>query len=179
LPSAPPAAAGPVDIHGAPTPAPLRGKDSSTEINKAAAKPVTPGVIPDEYDYFVSYAHKHTEEVEAFVKTMEARNKNICVFYDKSSIPAGGLWIKQISDAIQKSKKVLIFLSPDYSASMVCWDEFQCAKLIEYNSKKQIIQTIYLYNDAAMPPIMGIYSWADCREGDKEKLEKIAASLVS
>jgi len=179
LPSAPPAAAGPVDIPGAPMPAPLRGKDSSTEINKAAAKPVTPGVIPDEYDYFVSYAHKHTEEVEAFVKTMEARNKNICVFYDKSSIPAGGLWIKQISDAIQKSKKVLIFLSPDYSASMVCWDEFQCAKLIEYNSKKQIIQTIYLYNDAAMPPIMGIYSWADCREGDKEKLEKIAASLVS
>jgi hypothetical protein len=72
----------------------------------------------------------------------------------------------------------LIFLSPDYSNSLVCWDEFQCAKLIEYNSKKQIIQTIYLYNDIAMPPIMGIYSWADCREGDKEKLEKIAARLI-
>jgi len=24
---------------------------------------------------------------------------------------------------------------------------------------------------------MGIYSWADCREGDTEKLQKIAAEL--
>ena len=168
-PAPPPAAARPAAIPGAP----VSEKGTARDIDK------TPAMVPGEYDYFVSYAHKHAEEVEAFVKSMEASNKNICVFYDKSSIPAGGLWIKQISDAIQKSKKVLVFLSPDYSASMVCWDEFQCAKLIEYNSKKQIIQTIYLYNDAAMPPIMGIYSWADCREGDKEKLQKIAASLVS
>jgi len=159
-------------------PLPITPPDASIP-RKEAAMPATADPVPNEYDYFVSYAHKHTEEVDAFVKSMQARNKSICVFYDKSSIPAGGLWIKQISDAIQKSKKVLIFLSPDYSASMVCWDEFQCAKLIEYNSKKQIIQTIYLYNDAAMPPIMGIYSWADCREGDKEKLEKMAISLVS
>ena len=116
---------------------------------------------------------------DAFVKNPAKGNKKLNIFYDKASIPAGGLWIKQISDAIQKSKKILIFLSPDYSSSLVCRDEFQCAKLIEYNSKKQIIQTIYLYNDMAMLPIMGIYSRADCREGDNEKLEKIAAQLIS
>jgi len=74
---------------------------------------------------------------------------------------------------------VLVFLSPEYSNSPVCWDEFQCAKLVEYTTRKPLIQTIYLYNDSAMPPIMGIYSWADCREGDAEKLQKTAIELCS
>ncbi|MEO5682747.1 MAG: toll/interleukin-1 receptor domain-containing protein [Chitinophagaceae bacterium] len=176
----------------------LAQKDNTSQVvlpASSAAGPVVvtekPGdastrhVLPNEppagtpqYHCFVSYAHKHADVIDAFVKKLTAVNKDLQIFYDKSSIPPGGLWIKQISDAIQQSKKVLIFLSPDYSNSMVCWDEFQCAKLIEYNSKKQIIQTVYLYNDAAMPPIMGIYSWTDCREGDQEKLEKIVAQLV-
>ena len=160
-------------------------KQPEKEVNQpSVTQPATTITAPantasTDYDCFVSYAHKHADVIDAFVKNLEQGNKKLHIFYDKSSIPAGGLWIKQISDAIQKSKKVLIFLSPDYSSSLVCWDEFQCAKLIEYNSKKQIIQTIYLYNDTAMPPIMGIYSWTDCREGDKEKLEKIATQLIN
>ncbi len=131
-----------------------------------------------QYDYFVSYAHKHAAIVDVFVTNLTAANKDLQIFYDKSSIPPGGLWIKQISDAIQKSKKILIFLSPDYSNSPVCWDEFQCAKLVEYNSRQSMIQTIYLYNDTAMPLMMGIYSYIDCREGDQEKLQQIVASLL-
>ena len=157
-------------------------KNTPAQGPPAGTTPST-GATPSEenagYDYFVSYAHKHADVIDAFVKNLSKGSRQLNIFYDKTSIPQGGLWIKQISDAIQKSKKVLIFLSPEYSSSLVCWDEFQCAKLIEYNSKKQIIQTIYLYNDNAMPPIMGIYSWADCREGDNDKLQKIAEQLVS
>src|ERR1039457_6211919 len=32
-------------------------------------------------------------------------------------------------------------LSPDYSASPVCWDEFQCAKLKEYNTRTSVRRT--------------------------------------
>ncbi|MEP7106770.1 MAG: toll/interleukin-1 receptor domain-containing protein [Ferruginibacter sp.] len=130
------------------------------------------------YDYFISYAHTHSSLVNSFVKSILERHRQIKLFYDRSSIPAGGLWIKQISDAIQKAKKVLIFLSPDYNKSMVCWDEFQCAKLIEYNSRKPIIQTIYLYNDTALPPMMGIYSWIDCREGNVESFKECIDKLI-
>ena len=158
----------------APQPAALPGSSAPREI----ISPDAPTTGNTGYDYFVSYAHKHAAIIDAFVKHLERGNRKLNIFYDKTSIPPGGLWIKQISDAIQKSKKVLIFLSPDYSNSLVCWDEFQCAKLIEYNSRKQIIQTIYLYNDTAMPPIMGIYSWSDCREGDTAKLEQIAGQLI-
>ena len=156
-----------------PQPPSAPAKNIDSEKNNPAAPTVN-----TQYDYFISYAHKHADIIEVFVEKLEQTNNKLNVFYDKSSIPAGSLWIKQISDAIQKSKKVLIFLSPDYSNSPVCWDEFQCAKLMEYNSKKEIIQTIYLYNDTAMPLIMGINSWADCREGDKDKLQQIVTQLL-
>ncbi|MFL5810716.1 MAG: toll/interleukin-1 receptor domain-containing protein [Flavisolibacter sp.] len=130
------------------------------------------------YDFFVSYAHSHTSLVNDFVRTLLEKHTTLKIFYDRESIPPGGLWLKQISDAIADAKKVLIFLSPDYSVSPVCWDEFQCAKLVEYNNQRQMIQTIYLYNDKAMPPIMGIHSWIDCREGDVQKLNDSILQIV-
>ena len=134
----------------------------------------------DEYDYFISYAHTHSELINSFVDLVKLRNGQLNIFYDRDSIPPGSQWIRQLSSAIQKAKKVLIFLSPDYDKSPVCWDEFQCAKLMEYNKRKQIIQTIYLYDylDIEMPPIMGIYSYIDCREGDPEKLRKSIEKII-
>ncbi|HSO87700.1 MAG TPA: toll/interleukin-1 receptor domain-containing protein [Draconibacterium sp.] len=133
----------------------------------------------DSYDLFISYAHTHSDLINSFVEHLKQKNNRLKIFYDKDSIPPGGLWIKQISDTIQKSKKVLVFLSPDYDKSPVCWDEFQCAKLLEYNRKKSVIQTIYLYKyEDEMPLIMGIYSYLDCREGDIEKLKAAIPKLV-
>lgn len=73
---------------------------------------------------------------------------------------------------------MIVLITPDYCNSPVCWDEFQCAKLIEYNTRQQVIQTIYLFSEQALPPIMGIYSYIDCREGDLEKLIAATKSFV-
>jgi hypothetical protein len=139
--------------------------------------PPAPPKLTEQYDYFISYAHKQTELVNSFVEAIRKHNKDLNIFYDRSSIPPGGLWIKHISDAIQRSRKVIILITPDYCNSPVCWDEFQCAKLIEYNTRKPVIQTIYLYEEKSLPPIMGIYSYIDCREGDLEKLMEATRSL--
>lgn len=144
---------------------------------EAAAAPAPPPLLAEQYDYFISYAHKQTELVNSFVEHIRKHNDRLNIFYDRSSIPPGGLWIKHISDAIQRARKVIILITPDYCNSPVCWDEFQCAKLIEYNTRKPVIQTIYLYNESALPPIMGIYSYIDCREGDLNKLMEATRSL--
>jgi hypothetical protein len=133
---------------------------------------------PENYDFFISYAHTHSELINNFVEQLKKTDSKINVFYDKDSIPPGGMWIKQISDTIGKSKNVLVFLSPDYDNSPVCWDEFQCAKLLEYNRKTSVIQTIYLYKHE-LPLIMGIYSYLDCREGDMNKLFEAIPKLIS
>ena len=129
-------------------------------------------------DYFISYAHTQTKLVQHFVDVLLKMKPGLKIFYDKNSIAAGGLWIREISNAITRAVKVLIFMSPDYSASMVCWDEFQCAKLKEYNDKTSVIQTIYLTTDPKLPPIMGIHSYIDCREGDLVKLATACEQLL-
>ncbi len=130
-------------------------------------------------DYFISYAHTQTKLIQHFVDALLKIQPGLKIFYDKNSITAGGLWIREISDAITRAVKVLIFMSPDYSASMVCWDEFQCAKLKEYNNKTSVIQTIYLTTDPKLPPIMGIHSYIDCREGDLVKLATACEQLLT
>ena len=100
------------------------------------------------------------------------------VFYDRTSIPPGGQWLKTISDAIARSRCFVAVLSPDYSVSPVCWDEFQCAKLKEYTSRHSVIRTVRLYSETSMPPIMGTYSYIDCVEGNLENLRRAAAELL-
>jgi hypothetical protein len=142
------------------------------DLAPAAAAPP-----PPRYDYFISYAHVHTSEVEEFVKAMKEKNQGLRIFYDRSSIPAGGQWIRLISDAIQQAESVICVLSPQYSKSDVCWDEFQCAKLKEYRLHKPVIKTVYLYSDKDLPPIMGIYSYIDCTEGDLQKFRSAAQQI--
>ena len=106
-------------------------------------------------------------------------NPQFRIFYDRDSIPTGGLWIKLISDAIQNSKNVVCILTPEYSQSAVCWDEFQCAKAKEYRTKQPVIKTINFCNDANMPLILSIYSYIDCTEADLDKLKNAVAQLVN
>jgi hypothetical protein len=153
-------------------------RSAAAPSSPAMAAPPMPPSLEEQYDYFISYAHKQTELVHSFVENIRKTNDRLKIFYDRSSIPPGGLWIKHISDAIQRARKVIILITPDYCNSPVCWDEFQCAKLIEYNTRQQVIQTIYLYSEKALPPIMGIYSYIDCREGDLTKLIEATTSLM-
>lgn len=155
--------------------------DIERAMDDSPAGITEPAAVKNGYDYFLSYAHVHSKDVQYFVDEMRSKKKDLNIFYDKDSIPPGGLWIQQISTAIQKADKVLVFLSPDYDRSPVCWDEFQCAKLMEYNLKKSVIQTIYLYGhkETAMPLIMGIYSYIDCREGSTEKIGACIQQLLS
>lgn len=129
------------------------------------------------YDYFISYSHRHTASVQAFVDALLAHNPQFRIFYDRDSIPTGGLWIKLISDAIQHSKNVVCILTPEYSKSAVCWDEFQCAYVMEKRSKVKI-RTINFCDDVNLPPMIAIYSYIDCTEGDLEKLKKAVEELV-
>ncbi|MGN6436245.1 MAG: toll/interleukin-1 receptor domain-containing protein [Agriterribacter sp.] len=168
-----------------PPPIPLPAAEVTAPTRPVAAEEVVvkpqprPAVAQEQatYDYFISYAHEQTTEVHDFVQAILATNKELKVFYDRSSIPAGGLWLKKISDAIQHSSRVICILTPDYSNSDVCWDEFQCAKVMELRKKKSMIKTINFMNDDNMPPMMAIYSYIDCTEKDIQKLKAAIAQL--
>jgi hypothetical protein len=143
-------------------------------ITQACADAAVP-----EYDVFVSYAHKQGQEVLAFVGEHERQYPRLRIFYDRSAIPLGAQWLKMVSEGVHKARMFVAMLSPDYSASLVCWDEFQCAKLKEYNTRTSVIRTVRLYSERELPPIMGIHSYVDCVEGDIDKLRGCVATLLA
>lgn len=151
------------------------GPDIELSREFSFEKPAPPK--PTTYDYFISYSHKYTAPVQELVNALKARNPDFQIFYDRDSIPAGGLWIKMISDAIQNSRNVVCVLTPEYSQSAVCWDEFQCAYVME-KRKKLNIRTINFRNDADLPPMIAIYSYIDCTEGDLDKLKAAVDQLT-
>ncbi|MBX2921554.1 MAG: toll/interleukin-1 receptor domain-containing protein [Chitinophagaceae bacterium] len=165
-----------------------RAEEKETALPKEPLSPPTKQINVEDaplpigrqemYDYFISYSHVQTPEVQEFVEYLLEQNGNLNVFFDKHSIQSGGLWIKKISDAIQNSRQVICILTPDYSKSDVCWDEFQCAKLMELRKKKSIIRTINFIQDDDMPLMMAIHSYIDCTERDMQKLKAAIYQLV-
>ena len=151
--------------------------NTATEITPELP-PESPVVSPSNYDLFISYSHRQTEAVHEFVKAIQEKKNSLNIFYDRNSIPAGGMWIRKISDAIQHSKSVLCILTPEYSKSDVCWAEFQCAKVMELRTKKSIIKTINFIKDADMPPMFALYSYIDCTEADVQKLKSSVNQFI-
>lgn len=132
----------------------------------SASAPLSPG-----FDLFISYSHFQSQQVAELVKALKEKDSSLKIFYDRSSIAPGAMWIRLISDAIQHSKQVVCILSPQYRDSDACWDEFQCAKAKEFRTKTSVIKTINFITDADMPLIMAVYSYIDCTEGDINKLK--------
>jgi hypothetical protein len=140
-----------------------------------SSSPVPPS--PD-FDLFISYSHFQSQQVAELVEALKEKDGSLKVFYDRSSIPPGAMWIRLISDAIQHSKYVVCILSPQYRDSDACWDEFQCAKAKEFRTKSSVIKTINFITDAEMPLIMAVYSYIDCTEGDILKLKDAVNMLL-
>ena len=132
----------------------------------------------DQFDVFISYSHKNRDHVNYFIEQLRIKYPDLRLFYDSDSIPKGGQWLKEISRCIDKSKKVLIFLSKEFDESPACWDEFQCAKVRQNRTGKNIIMNIYLLHHPELPSMFEIFNWIDCREADKQKMEKAIDELI-
>ena len=150
-----------------------RGMQPSVDAINGDKKP------SEEFDFFVSYSHKNIEHVRYFIDSLRQRYPSLRLFYDSDSIPKGGQWLREISRCIDKSRKVLIFLSKDFDESPACWDEFQCAKVRQNKTGKNIIMNIYLLNHPELPSMFEIFNWIDCREADKQKLGNAIADVIN
>jgi hypothetical protein len=137
-----------------------------------------PPIANDQFDIFISYAHKNKEHVQYFIESFKTKHPSVRLFYDSETIPKGGQWLKEIARCIDRSNKVLVFLSREFDESPACWDEFQCAKVRQNRTGKNVIMNIYLHHHPELPTIFEIFNWIDCREGDRLKLEKAIDEVI-
>lgn len=158
-----------------PAPAPTPGPTIETMVEE----PPKPAVAAELFDLFISYSHKNRDHVRYFIETLRQKHPSLRLFFDSDSIPKGGQWLREISRCIDKSKKVLVFLSKEFDESPACWDEFQCAKVRQNRTGKNVIMNIYLLNHPDLPTMFEIFNWIDCREADKEKLDNAISEVIN
>lgn len=129
------------------------------------------------YDFFISYSHKDTREIDMFMEMLLARNKDLRIFIDKKDLNPGSAWQREIYEAIDDCRKVATFYSPTYLDSKVCLEEFNIALCRHRESDKPILKPIYLYS-ANLPTYMKLVQFFDCRESNREKLQRAAQYLL-
>lgn len=144
----------------------------SPEADAATPEPAT--VAPD-YDVFISYSHKNTAASEALEAALRRLQPDLRIFVDRKDLDIGCAWQPEIFETLDRCRKVVALLSPDYLASKVCKEEFNIAWIRAREADQDIIFPLYLFS-AALPTYMKYRNFIDCREGDADKIE--AASKV-
>lgn len=130
------------------------------------------------YDFFVSYAHKDSREVDIFLDILASQNQDLNIFLDKKHLNPGSAWQREIYEAIDDCSKVLTFYSPSYLDSKVCLEEFNIALCRHRESDDAILMPIYLYS-ANLPTYMKLVQFSDCREFNLNKFPEIAQDFIN
>jgi len=121
------------------------------------------------YDVFVSYSREDAGAIKTVVSELRHLSRGIRVFFDQMIIQPGCAWQQAIYEAIEKCKHFVALYSPAYLKSKVCLEEFHLAKFCSRETGSAMIFPIYLFS-AELPAYMKIIHYADCREGNANRL---------
>ncbi len=142
---------------------------------ESAPRAAAPGI---EYDIFISYSRANAQESEALEQALRQTRPGIKIFVDRKDINIGSAWQPEIFETLDRCRKVVALLSPDYLASKVCKEEFNIAWIRGREADTDVIFPAYLYT-AALPTYMKYRSYFDCREGDTGKIAEASKKLAA
>jgi len=131
-----------------------------------------------EYDVFISYSRVNASESEAMERSLRESRSDIKIFADRNEIDIGSAWQPEIFESLDRCRKVVAMLSPDYLASKVCKEEFNIAWIRGRETDVEVIFPVYLYT-TALPTYMKYRTYFDCREGDRSKIAEASMSLLA
>lgn len=140
----------------------------------------SPTVKPHEIDYdvFISYSRNNREQSEALERALRAARPSIKIFVDRQALTIGSAWQPEIFETLDKCRKVVALLSPDYLGSKVCKEGFNIAWIRGRESDQDVIFPVYLYS-ASLPTYMKYRNYFDCREGDNLKIVEASKLLLA
>lgn len=118
-------------------------------------------------DVFISYHSGDSEWVSALVEDLKARG--VTVWLDREQILAGDPFIRNLEEAIAKSRCVVFVISPGWLRSVWVREEFHRTMILA-NTATGGPRLIPILIDNSEPPPPGFLasrSWVDFREGAK------------
>lgn len=129
-----------------------------------------------QYDLFVSYCHKNTQEANHFIEDLKALNPDIRIFVDYQGLVPGIAWQDKLHRSLDDSRMVLALYSPDYVKSEACQEEFNFTSLRHSRSGEKILFPVLLY-DTDLLPQMSKWQYIDCRVADRDKMQTACRQL--
>ena len=123
-----------------------------------------------DYDFFISYSRKDSDEVDSLMAGLQSFNPKVRVFLDRLELAVGSAWQEELYQALEKCRKVIAVYSPSYLESKMCKEEFNIALFRHRESEDSVLLPIYLYS-AQLPVYMRMIQYIDCREGDQKKID--------
>lgn len=155
----------------------FRSMDSGIASPDTAPAPAFETPAEPEYDVFISYSRKNAHDSEMLEKTLRRLKPEIRIFVDRKNLDVGCAWQIEIFESLDKCRKIVAMLSPEYIASKVCKEEFNIAWLRGREADDDIIFPLYLYS-APLPTYMKYKNFLDCREGDAQRIEEASRRLL-
>jgi hypothetical protein len=131
-----------------------------------------------DYDVFISYARENKGKIDVIEQSLRQFQPDIRIFLDRKEIDIGTPWQPAIFENLDKCRKFVAMLSPDYLASKVCKEEFNIAWIRSRELDDDIIFPIYLYT-ATLPTYMKYRNYFDCREGNNTRIIEASKELLT
>lgn len=145
-----------------------------SRVNHVATKAMRSSEV--RYDVFVSYSHRDGDAVDAFAEQVRAINPEMRLFIDRSELDVGHPWQQSIFDAMDASRRIVCFYSPDYLRSDVCREEYHIA-LLRNREQVGVLVPAYL-RTTRLPSYMRLVQYVDVRENDRDRLRQLAHRLT-
>ncbi len=153
-------------------------KSQFSTLKRRFSNHVLPTSETQEWDLFISYSHKDADRAFEFVRELKHQKPNLRVFVDRLELQPGVAWQYEIYEALDKSKKVVSFLSPSYLSSKVCIEEFNIALFRQREVGKNVLVPIYI-DTAQLPTYMKLLQFIDCRVDIRDLFGEASKSILN
>ncbi len=146
-------------------------------IKSAFQKQPTSGGQPSDkaFDFFISYSRKDETLANIIQETLSQQFK---IFFDTESIGIGANWLTKINTSLEKSRRFIVCVSPDYLDSKMCKYEYAFCNLKFIEDGDDYVLPIYLYS-SSLPFQMKILNYYDAREGKSGRVEEFCNFLIT
>ncbi|XP_022322749.2 uncharacterized protein LOC111124178 [Crassostrea virginica] len=131
-----------------------------------------------EYDLFIVYSSADGSAAKSLMEQLEGRFKIRCCFADRDFLP--GIEIAEnIAISMEKSDKVLMLMSPEFSSSGWCWHEMHEAFRKYYLEKRRhCVIPVLLEAIPEMPKLLRNFTYIDFKK-EADPVEKIHKAFLT
>ncbi|XP_050404793.1 uncharacterized protein LOC126820737 [Patella vulgata] len=115
------------------------------------------------YDIYMSFSPNDQMLTNKVIKKLKQIQPKIKLYTDMIAFEKDDVWQEKIYEAMIKSKRIIVILSPAYIASEECLEQFNMALCCNRLKRKQIVAPFYIETIPTLPSYILLVQYVECR----------------